>query len=228
MCTASKDTAPRLAINDKPCKVQEWACLSWGMLLENPHVASPSQKWRSLRGRADTPLEQASSPFWKCLSFKGFVITQKHRKEIREKETVSKQNSSTDRIVCFWKPSLNTYPFHYLTRERKHLPVHYFIHSPPRNYWAPGEASARHWRDQNEAVFATFQERTSSHVLLATVCLDALALCPQDPAGRAGAPPRPWLQEGLRTVAYTTMYVGHCWPLVPEAFAFRIKGFELC
>ena len=89
MCTASKDTAPRLAINDKPCKVQEWACLSWGMLLENPHVASSSQKWRSLRGRADTPSEQASSPFWKCLSFKGFVITQKHRKEIREKETVS-------------------------------------------------------------------------------------------------------------------------------------------
>ena len=216
ICTASKDTAPRLAINDKPCEVQEWACLTWGMLLEDSHMALPSQKWSSLRCRAVTPSKQASSPSWKCLSFKGFAITQKHRKEIREKETVSKRDSSTDRIVCFWKPSLNTYPFHYLTCAWKHLPVRYFIHSRPRNYWAPGEASARRWGDQNEAVFATFQERTSSHVLLATVCLDALAPRPQDPAGRAG-------NCGLHHNV-----CGSPLALISEASVFRIKGFELC
>ena len=118
--TATRDPAPRLAINDKPLEAQESACLTYGMLPGDPHMASPSQRWSSLRRRAVTPSGQANAPLWKCLPFKGFAISWKHRQEIRERESLplSKVALVVKWIACFRKPSfpsLNIYPFRYLT-----------------------------------------------------------------------------------------------------------------
>lgn len=112
-------------------------------------------EWRSLGVGLMHPSEQASSPF--CVTFPKDLWLPKTQEEIR-KGPVSKQNSSTDRIVCFWKPSLNTYPFHYLTRAQEAFTCPLFYPTLTQKLLGTCQgASARHWRVKR-AVFATFQE----------------------------------------------------------------------
>ena len=178
------------------------------MLLKDPPTASPPYRRSSLEGRAVRLTGQANSPFWKCPAFKGFAISWKHTKEIRERETLPlNKASSSGEMQSFREEARLPHLFIILHTHRSiYLSIIPATPSPKilighLGRHLPGTRETK----ASQALFTTSQESTLSQALLSSPAAWVLSPHPRP------RPPRPLLQEGLVANAYTTMCVGHHW-----------------